>query len=229
AMDAAAGDAGLAEADQIKAVAAKLVALKAISPQGRVPPEIAAAARSRVERAVAEKHSQYVRSGVINSVQAVLDALDDNARARDIVRNEIASAKAPYYYMSELGAIEEKLGNRTEALQWFERAYREARGPATRFQWGVQYVLALLRLAPDDEARIRAVASSVLGELDGPETLYRRSRLRLETLDARLRDWNAGGKRTGTLTALRVRLRPLCARIPREEAARSSCDAFLRT
>ena len=54
--------------------------------------------------------------------------------------------------MSDMGHICEELGREDEALDWYERAYHESKGPATRFQWGTSYLLAVMRLAPDDVA-----------------------------------------------------------------------------
>ncbi len=100
---------------------------------------------------------------------------------------------------------------------------------ATRFQWGQEYASALLRLAPGDDSRIRAVTLAVLGELAGPDRIYRRARLRLERLGAELQAWNsaAGGRHAAVLEALRARMREICAGVPEAEAAHASCMAFL--
>ena len=90
------------------------------------------------------------------------------------------------------GELAEDLGRGDEALRWRAEAYAEAVGAATRFQWGQSYASALLRIAPGNEARIRDVTLDVLGELDGPDRIYRRARLRLERLGHELVRWNTG-------------------------------------
>jgi hypothetical protein len=73
------------------------------------------------------------------------------------------------------------------------------------------------------------VTLAALGELDGPDRIYRRARLRLERLGHELQAWNAaaGGRHADVLATLRARMQQICARIPRAEPARSSCEAFL--
>src|SRR5690606_13579738 len=105
---------------------------------------------------------------------------------------------------------------------------RESAGAATRFQWGTNYVRGLIRLRPDDEAAIRAAAIAVLGALDGPDRLYRRTAGRLATLDAALRDWAAAGDRGAAIAAIRARMAGICDGIPAEEAdALAACRGFL--
>jgi hypothetical protein len=88
-----------------------------------------------------------------------------------------------------------------------------------------------MRLAPNDAARIQQVGIQVLGELDGPDRIYRRARVRLQDLDGELRRWNmaAHGRHEDVLNALHARMHQICIKIPAAEAARSSCDAFLHT
>jgi hypothetical protein len=157
----------------------------------------------------------------------VLSALGEEDRAYEVVSQEMRTSKYPYYYMLDLASLEERRGNTQAAIQWLERAYRESRGAATRFQWGTDYVLGLVRMTPEDDARIRAAAIEVLGELDGPDTIYRRTRGRLERLDSALRDWNKEGKHAATLAAIDKHMEGICAKIPQADPARQICDAFL--
>lgn len=84
-------------------------------------------------------------------------------------------------------------------------------------------------MQPDDAARIQAVTAQVLGELAGPDRIYRRARVRLARLDQDLRKWNTDsrGAHQQVIVALRERMQQICVRIPQAEAARASCDAFL--
>ena len=47
----------------------------------------------------------------------------------------------------------QRAGHYDAALGWLERAYDESQGPATRFQWGANYLQGLLEMAPEDGAR----------------------------------------------------------------------------
>ena len=226
-MDAAAGDPDYAEADQLGAIGSKLTAIKTIN--RAIPAGVARAASARVAAAIADKQIPYVRSGIINAVLPIYDVLGQNERAYQVVQGELSKTATPYYYKADLGELAEGLGRKDEALKWYAEGYAEARGPATRFQWGQIYAASLLRLQPDDAARIAAVTGQVLGELDGPDRIYRRDRMRLARLDQALRKWDADthGAHHAVIVDLRGRMQQTCVKIPQHEPARASCDAFL--
>jgi len=196
---------------------------------GAVPAGAARAARARVDSALADKQIPYLRSGIINAMLPIYEVLDQNEVAYSVVQGELGKTATPYYYKADLGELAESLGKNSEALKWYAESYAESRGAATRFQWGARYLSSLLRLQPDEPERIRSVASEVLGELDGPDRIYRRARTRLELLDASLRDWNqaAKGAHQDVLVRLRDRLQQICVKIPAGDPARGSCEAFL--
>jgi thioredoxin-like negative regulator of GroEL len=226
-MDAAASDPDYAEADQLGAIGSKLTAIKVID--GAIPAGVARAASARVAAALAGKQIPYVRSGIINAVLPIYDLLGRNEQAYKVVQGELANTATPYYYKADLGELAEGLGHKDEALKWYSEGYAEARGPATRFQWGQIYATGLLRLQPDDAARIASVTGQVLGELDGPDRIYRRDRLRLARLDKALRKWDADthGAHHQVIVDLRSRMQQTCLKIPQHEPARANCDAFL--
>ena len=229
AMQAAADDASLAAADRLAAVAQQLTAAKLLTAGGAVPPTLAATARARVDAELGRATAPAIRSGLFNAALNVYDALGDNQRAYDVALAELPRSQEPYYVKADLGELAEALGRGDEALRWRAEAYAEAVGAATRFQWGQSYASALLRIAPGEEARIRDVTLAALGELDGPDRIYRRARLRLERLGRELVRWNAdaGGRHAGVLQALQARMQQICVKIPQGEPARASCEAFL--
>lgn len=226
-MDAAAADPDYAEADQLGAVGSKLIAIKTIN--GSLPAGAVRAAQARVDAALAEVQIPYMRSGIINAALPIFDALGRNEQAYRIVRGELGRTATPYYYEADLAELAEGLGRKQEALNWYERSFSEARGPATRFQWGRRYAISLLRLQPDDAARIQGVTAQVLGELDGQDRIYRRARTSLEALDRALRKWNAdsNGAHHEVIDSLRDRMQQICVKIPKAEPAHASCAAFL--
>ena len=157
----------------------------------------------------------------------MLDALHDNQQAYDITLREVKTASAPYYYMSSLGDYCEAMGRPDEALQWHARAYEQSRGAATRFQWGANYLQALLRLDPGNVKRVQEAGLAVLGELDAPDAIYRRSRIRLAKLDASLREWvKQDASRAATARALRERVTQTCGRLAPADPASATCRAF---
>jgi len=226
-MDLLAADERYTPGDRLAALNGKLVAAKALDPNGTIPPALAQQAKQRVDAALAAKYDEDTRAGVVNAALNTLSTLDDKLRAYEVAEAEMKVSKTPYYYMSDLATLNEEMGRKDAALQWFERAYRESKGAATRFQWGASYLNALIRMAPQDETRIRQAALDVLGELDGPDRLYERTRTRLEKLDTNLRKWNEAGAHAGTVTAIRQRMDDICAKIPVDDAAREACNGFL--
>jgi protein disulfide-isomerase len=137
------------------------------------------------------------------------------------------TSKSPYYYMLDLADLEEKRGHKDLAIDWLQRAYQESQGAATRFQWGTEYVQGLVRLRPDDDPEIRSAALAVLGELDGPDRIYSRTRMRLEKLNASLRKWNRHGRHAATIAVLRRRMDGICAKVPAGDPAHAACAGFL--
>jgi hypothetical protein len=225
-MDSAANDKRYGEADQLAAIGMKLRAVRELG-DGSIPQVTATAARQSVEAALARGQTGYARAGVVNSALFILDTLEDTDRLYAITEAEMKASHYPYYYMLDLAGIEEDRKNNAQAIMWLERAYKESQGAATRFQWGTAYVQGLIRMQPQDEARIREAALAVLGELDGPDRIHRRTAMRLARLDENLREWNKGGAHKATITALRARRDALCAAIPAGEAARKDCEGFL--
>jgi tetratricopeptide (TPR) repeat protein len=227
-MDATADDANHTEGDQLGAVRSKVLAFKTLVGEGAVPAELDAAARARAEAALARSAGTPAEPGTVNAAVNLFVALDDLPGAYAVAEAAAARSKTPYYQMADLAALDERMGRTDSAIAWLERAYRESQGPATRFQWGTNYVRGLVRMRPDDEAGVRDAALAVLGELDGPNRIYRRSRARLETLDADLRKWNADGAHESAIGAIRERMAAICAHVPAaEETALASCRGFL--
>ena len=131
--------------------------------------------------------------------------------------------------MLDLADLAQKAGREDEAVKWLERAYAGAQGPATRFQWGYNYLVGLLEMTPDDSARIERVGLEVLGELgNSPDAFYQRTRMRLEDLSDKLLEWGASGERAAVVGRLRTRTGEICNGLPAGDAGRSNCEGFLR-
>ena len=231
-MDAAASDARYVEADQLGFIDAKLRALKALGgPKYKLPADVVVAANRRIDAALEAEQNPYVRSGLVNAALNILEDIGDYPKAYQIAKAEVARSNTPYYYEADLAEVAEKLGQKDEAVDLLDQAYRESQGAATRFQWGSLYVSGLLRMMPADSSRIEQAGSAVLSELDGPDRIYRRARVRLERLDRELRAWNqaSNGQHGDVLQTLHARMQEICVKIPDSEPARASCDAFLKS
>jgi thiol-disulfide isomerase/thioredoxin len=226
-MDELANDPAVVDADQMDALAAQLTVVNQFAADKKVPANEATAARARVAAALAKHVDPYVRAGIVNSASHVYAALGDEDGMYRMLVGEVRTAKAPFYYMVDLGELEEKRGHRSTALEWYQRAYRQSTGTATRFQWGYDYLTALLRLGPEDHERIRAVGIEVIAELSGPDRIHARTRVRLEKLDVALRQWNTAHGHDGDIGALRAQMRGICTKLPKNDSGHESCMEFL--
>jgi len=226
-MDAAAMDPRFSSADHLYSIYGKLVATKALAPQHKIPPELAAAAQQRIDAALAEKMDEHTRPSVVNAALNILDVLGDDDKAYAITHAQLAQSRSPYYYMLDLAELDEKHGHIDSAVEWLSRAYAQSQGAATRFQWGSAYLRGLIRMKPTDDAAIRSAGLAVLGELDGPDRIYRRTRVGLEHLDQALVKWNAKGDHAATIAALRQRMDGICSQIPQSDPANATCRGFL--
>jgi hypothetical protein len=224
-MDPLVEDGRLPDMDRLNALQSKLQAVKGL--RGSIPSPLARFAEQRVDAVLARPHDENIQAGDVEAVLNVLDVLTDTNHAYAVAMHEVQTSKTPYYYMDDVAELEEKRGHKEVAIGWLERAYQESQGAATRFQWGANYVGGLVRMRPADDAQIRSAALAVLGELDGPNRIYSRSRMRLERLDAVLRAWNQGGTHSATIGVLRQRVADICAKVPAGDPAHETCAGFL--
>ncbi len=224
--DATTASTQFAPADQLAAQLIKIRAAKAYAPDGKVPTDVRTVAVQTATKMLAVKQDPYVRAGVVNSAVNIYIALDDWPRARDLLALEASTSNTPHYYIGDLADAEEHLGNYQRTLELLAEAYQKARGPASRFQWGFQYLDGLLRLAPDDIATIEKVGTSVIAELDGPNRIHRRTLARLTRLDAALRKWNTTPQRATVVRKFQQRVAQACAKSPGDLATEAGCRGF---
>lgn len=226
-MDALSTDPHYSAADQLDALGSKLIAAKALAVDGKVPAALAQGVSRRIDAALAHEKEPYARASLVNSALNALDTMGDDDRAYAILSGEITTAAAPYYYMADLAELEEKRGHREAAVDWLERSFRTAQGPATRFQWGVGYVRGLVRMEPENEAAIRDAAIAVLGELDASGDLHGRTRRSLGKLESSLREWNHDARHEATIASVRERLHAICGKLPAKDPEQATCNGFL--
>jgi thiol-disulfide isomerase/thioredoxin len=224
--DAATVNPQFAPADQLAAQLVKIRVAKAYAPDGKVPTDVRSVALATAAKMLAVKQDPYVRAGVVNSAENIYIALEDRERLSALMAQEAQTSNTPWYYLGDLADVEEELGHKQRALELMAEAYAKAKGPASRFQWGFNYLSGLLRMAPDDTATIEKVGAAVLGELDGPNRVHRRTLSRLNRLDKALHDWNSSQARAAVVAKFRARVARACSKSPGDEAVASGCRAF---
>jgi thiol-disulfide isomerase/thioredoxin/tetratricopeptide (TPR) repeat protein len=224
------GDAGtpLSTAEQLLRVRARVMLAKLDAPDAPLPPALLDEARQAVAKADAATPAGPPRQAAINAAANLYWEAGLEAEANKLLTAELDKSQSPYYFMLDLADLAEKAGRKQEAVAWLERAYAGAQGPATRFQWGYNYLVGLLEMTPEDTAGIERAGLSVLGELDGsPDAFYQRTRIRLEQLDERLREWGQSGEAAKVIATLRVRTSEICRKLPPDDAGRARCEKFL--
>jgi thiol-disulfide isomerase/thioredoxin len=224
--DAATRNAEFAPADQLAAQLIKIRAAKAYAPDGRVPTDVRSVALATAQKMLDVKQDAYVRAGVVNSAENIYIALDDKERLRALMAQEAQTSNTPWYYLGDLADVEEELGHRERALELMAEAYQKAKGPASRFQWGYNYLSGLLRMSPNDTATIEKVGAAVLGELDGPNRVHRRTLSRLNRLDEALRKWNTTPARAAVIAKFRARVAAACGKSPGDASVQKDCRGF---
>jgi thioredoxin-related protein len=215
--------------EQLNLVRAKMLLARLDAPEADLPPALVDEARQVVTRVVAATTDPYARHAAIYATAGLFWEAGLSDDANRMLVAELEKSKSPYYFMLELAALAKKAGREDEAVEWLARAHSGAQGPATRFQWGYNYLVGLLEMTPEDAARIERVALEVLTELgDSPDAFYQRTRMRLEQLSAKLLEWGKVDGRAPVVERLRERTAEICNGLPAGDAGRGNCEAFLK-
>lgn len=136
--------------------------------------------------------NSFARQSVVNQINHVLQASHLMDEAKNLLLREIERSPSPYYFMSSLASIAEKQDENVVALDWRRKAYENSVGSATRFQWGANYVRAVIRLQPDNEILIQTTAIALLDELQSNSDVFAGRNFRvLMSLNQQLNSWQA--------------------------------------
>lgn len=127
---------------------------------------------SATQKANRKTRNSFARQSVVSQMNYVLQSAHLISDAKTLLLAELEKSQAPYYFMSSLSSIAEKDGDDDAALAWKRKAFEASEGAATRFQWGANYVRALVRLTPDNEALIVKTAFALVSDLDSGEDAY---------------------------------------------------------
>jgi thioredoxin-like negative regulator of GroEL len=186
--------------------------------------------RATVDRELAGATDVYARSAVLNAAIGVLGEAGLAAYAMDLLHVQLEDPHFGYYWMLDLAALAEDGGDTASALDWLARAVQGAEGRASRIQWGSLYVAGLVRMAPQDSARIEAALDGVLDDLESqPEALHGRNVQALDRIRKALAPWaEAEGARGAVLAAARERLHARCAlEFAADAAAKAHCEGLI--
>ncbi len=222
-------DRGLSTADRLAVISARVdLARLKLGKDARLPEPLTALVRMQVAQADHETVDPYARQAVISGAAELLTEAGLSDESNALLTAELKRSHAPYYIMLGLAENAKRRNDITGALAWREKAYTAAEGPATRLQWGVGYVGALIDLTPADSARIEGMAARVIGELQPePDSFYDRNRHSLERLGKKLKAWNRSRQHDATLQRLHVQMNGICAKLPAQDPSRTTCRSIL--
>ena len=197
-------------------------------PGVKLPAALLADIRTQTARADREITDGYERQAVITAAAYLLAQAGLGDESDALLKANLAKSHSPYYLMSELAGNAKARGDTAGALHWYEAAFDQSKGPATRLQWGASYVSALVELAPRDEARIEKAARRLLTEAAGqPDAFYERSARSLQRVGTALQRWNRRGAHAAALRRLQAQLDGVCGALPATDPKRATCAAVL--
>jgi thiol-disulfide isomerase/thioredoxin len=226
-MDALQADGRYSQSVHLFAVQQTIVLMKDGDSRGAVPAQVAQSARQKAEAAIASAPQAQDRAAVMNAAMFILLELGDKERLNAVLRHEIQVSPTPYYYMGELADLEEEQGHKKAAVEWLARAYHESQGPATRVQWGSEYIKGLIRLAPEDEPEIAATAIEVLSQAREHDVLYGRSLQKMQAAARKVHEWNTANKHRAAVAEIHRTLDASCRRSSPSNGSAVACKEVL--
>jgi thioredoxin-like negative regulator of GroEL len=228
-LAAFAGDPGLSTADRLDALSARVALQKLADPNSPVALPLVEAIRAAAAKADRDTTDRYERQAVISSAAEALSAAGLDSESDALLKAELGRSVAGYYLMIELAVNARKRGDSNGALDWYEKAYALAQGPATRLQWGARYVIALTELAPDQQARVERAVARVIDDLDpSPETFYGRNRVALERLGTALGTWNSSHEHDAAVKDALTKISAVCQKLPEAAPERATCGGVFK-
>jgi hypothetical protein len=229
ALEELAANRDLAELDRLTVLMAEVALAKLDAPKGQVPVSLQKRVRDEAARADRETQDPYARQSVISAAAELLTDAGLVAESDALLEAELARSHSPYYFMLGLAFNAKERGDKPAAVDWAEKAYAAAQGPATRLQWGSRYVSLLIDLTPQDAPRIEKAAAQVIGELEPvPETFYERNQRSLERIGKSLAKWGQEPAHRNAVAHLRAGMAAVCAKVPVADPARANCESALK-
>ena len=229
-LERLATDKSFSDLDRLTALDAQVALAKLDGPKAKVPEALQQRIRDEAARVDRESRDPYVRQSLVSTAAEVLADADLLDESDALLTSEVARSHSPYYAMLGLALNAKKRGDKAGAVDWAEKAYAAAKGPATRLQWGVRYVSLAIELTPQDAARIEHAAAEVIGELEpSPDTFYERNRRSLERMGKNLAAWNKDNRHAEAIRKLRAEMGGVCAKLPAADPAHAVCEGTLRS
>ena len=224
-------DATLSRADRLGALLAQVELARMDAPEDaksvKLPPALVKDLREHVARDNREITDGYERQAVITTGAYAVKRAGLMTESDALLQSNLAKSHSPYYLMSALASNAKARGDTIEALRWFPQAYRTV-GPGHAPAVGRELRERLVELSPQDAARIERAEPVDHGCRTQPNAFNERSARSLQRASSKLQSWNSDGAHAATIKRLQAQLAPVCAKLPAEDAQRSTCEALLR-
>jgi hypothetical protein len=233
ALARAQADASLSRGDRTQVVIERI----ALARQGqgkdtlkpRLPEALTQLAREHSQRMDREITDGYERQAVITSTAYLLGQAGLWEDSDALLKANLTRSHSPYYLMSQLGSNARKQGRTADALKWYQESFDKSVGPATRLQWGAGYFNALVELAPQDTARIEAVAAQLFKEAaQDSAAFHERSARSLQRVATKLKEWNKGPAQAAVVQRLQQQLNGVCAGVAAADGQRQTCQNLIK-
>jgi thioredoxin-related protein len=227
-------DTTLSRGDRLDALFARVDLARLDQPKDtmhpKLPPSLVKEVRDTAATTDRDATNAFERQAVIPTTASLLQEAGLWKESDTLLKASLSKSHSPYYLMIELATSARKQGRPAEALQWYQQAYDKSEGPATRLQWGSNYLKALVDLAPNGAKRIEATAQSVFNDAAGQTNAFdQRSGRSLKSVGATLTKWNAGGKHQAVIDHLNAQVQGLCAKLPAGDPQHATCEGVFKT
>jgi hypothetical protein len=138
--------------------------------------------------------SDYERQAVMSTVVYALKSAGLAEDAKSMALAELKKSKSPHYFMSMLASIEKKQANIAAAREWSIKAWQEAKGINSQFQWGISMLEFLLQQAGEPDQDVYDYLTKVSAPmLQTKEAFNGRNQKRFNALGRALKTWQANG------------------------------------
>ncbi|MEP6506381.1 MAG: thioredoxin family protein, partial [Betaproteobacteria bacterium] len=226
-------DTSLSRGDRLDALLTRVGLARIDQPKDTMHPKLSPVLTKEVRDAAAatdrEATNAFERQAVIPTTVELLQEAGMWKESDTLLKASLSKSHSPYYLMVELASSARKQGRTADALQWYQQAYDKSEGPATRLQWGSNYLRALIDLAPNDTMRIESTAHSVFKDAAAQSNAFdQRGGRSLQAVGTALVKWNAGGKHQAVVDHLSAQLGGICAKLPAGEPQRATCDGVFK-
>lgn len=166
------------------------------------------------------------REVMINQTSYILFKFGMTKTAKQMLTTAMKTTLNPHYLMSTLGYFEKEEGNKVKALEWYEKAYQSAKGPATKLQWYGSFVRNLIELKPDDNASIKSHVNILLNDYTYmADSFWGRNYRVLVAVKKSINKWAEEKKEISWVKEMKLQGQKKCS-LSKKEIYKSACDKF---